>query len=367
MFLVSTCNLGENKPDSNALVSFSIGDPAVDLLVTGDDMWIGTGGGIVRCNLKTGITQRYTVLDGLGSNVVRKLVQDSLGNIWATCHLAGVSRFDGTRWGNFTVSDGLINNDVITLEADRQGGVWVSAYWGVSYFDGIEWHSFTNMEPGTLVVGGENTNNPDATIIKYVELSAVDVIFIDSQGVIWFSNRNKGVTRFDHEDWKLFSSEDGLAEGGVSAITEAKDGNLWFGGMKGITCFDGSQFQVLAIKEHQSIIPRPYIQDIREDEQGNIWVAAFGGGVSCYDGANWRVFTSADGLPGDNARSIYLDSEDNPCVITDKGVGRFNGTRWQILTTEDGLPYGEIKAVETDDEGNIWFGTAEGEIQRFEK
>jgi ligand-binding sensor domain-containing protein len=356
----------KQNPGSNAPAAFSIGDPIWDLLIAGNEMWVGTIGGVVRCDLNKGTIQKYTVRDGLGSNVARTLARDSRGNIWATGYLAGVSRFDGTKWQNFTVQDGLISNDVITIEADTQGGVWVSAYWGVSYFDGIGWQSFTNVKPDALIVGGENPNNPDATVLAGVELNAADVIFIDSRGDVWFSTRGNGVNRFDGENWKLFTSADGMAAGGVNAITEDKDGNLWFGGSKDVTRFDGSQFQVYNIQEYQSIIPRPQIMDIKQDKQGNIWVGAYGGGVSRYDGANWRVFTPADGLPSENARLIHLDREGNPCAITDKGVSTFNGTNWQTLTTDDGLPAGEIRTVATDDAGNLWFGGAGGKIKRIQ-
>jgi len=356
----------EHNPGSNVPAAFSIGDPIWDLLIAGDEMWVGTIGGVVRCDLNNGTIQKYTVRDGLGSNVARTLARDSRGNIWVTGYLAGVSRFDSTKWQNFTVQDGLISNEVITVEADMQGGVWVSAYWGVSYYDGTRWRSFTSVEPDALIVGGENPNNPDATVLAGVELNAADVIFVDSRGDVWFSTRGNGVNRFDGENWKLFSSVDGMAEGGVNAITEDKDGNLWFGGSKDITRFDGSQFQVFTIKEYESIIPRPQIQDIRQDKQGSIWVAAHGGGISRYDGFSWRVFTPADGLPGINARSIFLDADGNVGVITDKGVSRFIGTDWQTLTTEDGLPDGEIRTVATDDAGNLWFGGAGGKIKRIQ-
>jgi ligand-binding sensor domain-containing protein len=353
----------ENNPDSNIPAAFSAGDPIWDLLIAGDEMWVGTIEGVVRCDLKKGTTQKYTVRDGLGSNVARKLARDSRGNIWVTGYLAGVSRFDGTKWQNFTVQDGLISDEVITVEADMQGGVWVSAYWGVSYYDGTRWRSFTSTEPDALIVGGENPNNPDAILVEGGELGAADVIFVDSRGAVWFSTRGVGVTRFDGENWKNFSSKDGLGEGGVSAIIEDKDGNLWFGCMNSITRFDGSQFNIFSIDEYQPIIPRPHIQDIKQDIQGNIWVAAYGGGISRYDGVNWRVFTPEDGLPGINARSIFLDADGNVGVITDKGVSRFIGTGWQTLTTEDGLPDGEIRTVATDDAGNLWFGGAGGEVR----
>lgn len=351
-----------NSSGSNIQPAFFAGNATLDLLITGDEIWVGTTGGVVRYDLNKGTTQKYTIQDGLGSNIVRKLAQDSGGNIWATGQLAGVSRFDGTKWQNFTVSDGLINNDVITLEADKKGGVWVSGYWGVSYYDGTKWRSYTTTDPNALIVGGVNTNNPDAILVKGVGLSAVDVILVDGRGDVWFTNRTKGVTRFDGENWKPFSSADGMAEGGVTAITEDKDGKLWFGSMGGTTSYDGSKFQSFSINEHQSIIPRPFIKDISQDKQGNIWVAAYGGGISRYDGNTWRVFTSADGLPSNNAQTIYFDREGNPGVITDKGVSSFNGTIWHTLTTKDGLPTGQIRTVATDNAGNLWFGSAGGEI-----
>ena len=139
MTLVLSCKPDGSNPGTDIPDTYFVGDPIVDLLFTSDEIWVGTTGGVVRCNLSTGATQIYTVVDGLGSNKVRKLAQDSYGNIWAACQTAGVSRFDGTEWKNFTVDDGLISNDVITIEGDRQGMVWVSAYWGVSYYNGTGW------------------------------------------------------------------------------------------------------------------------------------------------------------------------------------------------------------------------------------
>jgi ligand-binding sensor domain-containing protein len=357
---VSNQSTAENQ---KGWTSFTAGNGILDLLVNGNDLWAATSGGVVRWDIEKGTNRKYTTLDGLGSNTVGKIIQDSRGNIWTTTYIAGVNRFDGGNWKNFTIQDGLVSDDVITLASDKLGGVWVSAYWGVSYFDGAKWQSFTTMEPGGIIVGDSKreppAGSPTPTLVKG-ELSAVDVIFVDSRGDVWFSDRGKGVTRFDGKDWQFFSVEDGLAEGGVSAITEDKDHNLWFGGIGGITRFDGAQFQVFTIKEFQSIVPRPFIQDIMQDNQGNIWVAAYQGGVSRFDGVNWRNYTTRDGLDSDNARLLFLNSESNPSVTTDKGVNYFGDTGWQELTMEQGQPVGEVRAVVRDSKGRLWFGTAGG-------
>jgi ligand-binding sensor domain-containing protein len=367
-----TNNSGKSQSSSaecqKSWTSFTAGNAILDLLVDGNDLWAATSGGVIRWKIDSGTYRKYTTQDGLGSNNVRKIVQDSRGNIWTTAQIAGVNRFNGTEWKSFAVNDGLISQDVITLAADKQGGVWVSGYWGVSYFDGAVWQSYSTVPPDAIIVGGGEKETPPRLInltLGEGSLDAVDTILVDSKGNVWFSTRGRGVVRFDGQNWRLFSTEDGLANGGVNAIYEDKDGNLWFGGNGNVTRFDGSVFKNFSIAEYQSVIPRPFIEDILQDNQGNIWVAAYQGGISRFDGANWRVFKTADGLPSDNAQAIFLADDGNPGVITDKGVCRFDGDRWQILTTRDGLPEGKVRVAYRDDQGNLWFGSTKGGITRL--
>jgi ligand-binding sensor domain-containing protein len=118
----------------------------------------------------------------LGSDKVREIIRDSQGNIWVTCYVSGVSRFNGNNWESFSVKNGLCSDDTIALAADKRGGVWVSAYWGVSYFDGQQWSSYSNVDPNGLVVGGSNPMK-DWQNLTFVdaELGAADVIFVDSR------------------------------------------------------------------------------------------------------------------------------------------------------------------------------------------
>jgi len=119
--------------------TLSSGNQVLDLLVDGNEVWAATTGGVVRWNADEGTYRRYTTLDGLASNTVKEIVRDGQGNIWAASSVDGVSRFDGSEWQTFTTEDGLVNNDVITIAADNDGNVWVSAFGGVSRYDGTGW------------------------------------------------------------------------------------------------------------------------------------------------------------------------------------------------------------------------------------
>jgi two-component sensor histidine kinase len=67
--------------------------------------------------------QHYTTFDGLPSNSVRYIYQDSKKFIWFATD-AGVSRYDGTSFTNYRNKDGLSSNDIIRIKEDSQGRIW---------------------------------------------------------------------------------------------------------------------------------------------------------------------------------------------------------------------------------------------------
>jgi ligand-binding sensor domain-containing protein len=352
---------------NNGWKSFTTRDAILGLVTTGNKLWATTSGGVIQWDLENGKERKYATQDGLASDQVRKIIRDSQGNIWVTCYVSGVSRFNGEKWDSFNVKNGLCSDDTIALASDRKGGVWVSAYWGVSYFDGRQWSSYSNVSPDEPAIGGPNPMK-DCRNLTLVdgELGAADVIFVDSRGNIWFSSRARGVTRYDGQEWRLFTNKDGLGTGGIYTIFEDKDGIIWFDSYTGMTSFDGAKFTFRSIPAFQSVVPRPIGQDILQDNRGNLWLAAYGGGVVKFDGKDWQAFSVQDGLPGINAQDLFLNQDGYPGVITDKGVSRFDGSAWQVMTAADGLPEGKVRVVINDDKGNLWFG-AEGGVSYHDK
>ena len=348
-------------PSAGVPRAFTMEGPVIGLAVRGNGLWTTTPAGVVRWDLEDGSHRTYTVQDGLAGNDVREIVVDSQGNVWVTAYLSGVSRFDGRKWESFSVKNGLCSDDTISLAADNKGGVWVSAYWGVSHFDGEKWSSYSDVGPDAIVVGGPNPMKDcqDLTLVEG-KLSAADEIFVDSGGDVWFSSRTGGVTRYDGKEWRSFTSKDGLGEGGITAIFEDKDGVVWLAGWTGITSFAGTTFNFYSIPYYQSVIPRPIVQDVLQDAQGNLWVAAYGAGVVEFDGKGWTSYSVQHGLPSVNAKALFLDKEGYPGVITDKGVSRFDGSTWRPMTAADGLPQGNVRLVIEDENGNLWFASDKG-------
>lgn len=68
--------------------------------------------------------QHYTTQDGLPSNMVYYIFQDSKKFIWFATD-AGVSRYDGTSFTNFRKKDGLSSNEIIRIQEDSFGRIWL--------------------------------------------------------------------------------------------------------------------------------------------------------------------------------------------------------------------------------------------------
>lgn len=50
------------------------------------------------------------------------------------------------------------------------------------------------------------------------------------------------------------------------------------------------------------------VTDIDSDQDGNIWIATYGGGVDRFDGIEFHNFGLDEGLPHHQVKDIYLDS-----------------------------------------------------------
>ena len=86
----------------------------------------------------------YTVDDGLPSNDIYDIVEDTNGYIWFATEY-GVCRFDGYEFKRYSIDEGLPELSSIKLFIDRNNILWVSTLSGhLAYFknDSFFVHSF---------------------------------------------------------------------------------------------------------------------------------------------------------------------------------------------------------------------------------
>jgi ligand-binding sensor domain-containing protein len=134
----------------------------------------------------------YTRQDGLASNTVYRVVQDSLGFIWAATD-NGLSRFDGTSFKNFSTDDGLPDNEIVNLYVDSHNRLWycsVSGLFGY-YAEG----KFTNASEGKL----KGVKGMKSNFHQVVE---------DRFGQLWFATMNSGLYLYRNDSvWMALDSK----------------------------------------------------------------------------------------------------------------------------------------------------------------
>ena len=97
------------------------------------------------------------------------------------------------------------------------------------------------------------------------------------------------------------------------------------------------------------------------DRQDNLWIGT-NKGVSRYDGNAFVHYTTADGLAGDDVRSMLEDSQGYLWFGTTEGASRFDPEEERFIkyTTESGLSNNLIWSLREDDRNNIWISTEKG-------
>ncbi|RYD75068.1 MAG: hypothetical protein EOP53_17155, partial [Sphingobacteriales bacterium] len=161
-------------------------------------------------------------------------------------------------------------------------------------------------------------------------------IFQDSKNNFWFGSNEDGVYRYDGKTLLYFTTKHGLANKVIREIKEDKSGNIYFSTQAGsISKFDEQKFTTLTVTKSDS--PK----NDWKLQPGDLWFKGESGknGPYRYDGKN-----------------LYSLEFPNH-FMADDYYKQFPNMPWS--------PY-EIYSIYHDRKGNIWFGTANFGICRFD-
>lgn len=129
----------------------------------------------------------------------------------------------------------------------------------------------------------------------------------------------------------------------------------------GITRFDGTEFKTFTVKDG---LVNNYIFCIREDASHNLWIGT-NNGLSFYNGIEFRNFNSATDSSQLWVQEIDFDSQNRIWLATNTGVLLFDpkapkGKNFINVSRKLKLRSEVVNALHADKKGNIWFGTGNG-------
>jgi signal transduction histidine kinase/ligand-binding sensor domain-containing protein/CheY-like chemotaxis protein/HPt (histidine-containing phosphotransfer) domain-containing protein len=156
------------------------------------------------------------------------------------------------------------------------------------------------------------------------------------------------------QDYNLqtWSSEEGLPQNTIPALTQTRDGYLWFGTQSELVRFDGVRFVVVDSRA---------VSDVLSDRAEGLWWAPTGAGLTRRTGARSVTWTSRDGLPSDLVQEIFQDREGTVWIGTSEGLARLRQDRI--------VPFGglanPISAFAQGRDGALWIGTEDAGVARL--
>lgn len=365
-----------------------------------------------------------TTDQGLSSNTVQCIMQDSYGFLWIGTN-KGLNKYDGYSFTKFMHDPKEItslSSDNITAiieDKNKPGTLWIATSLGLNKFE-RENEIFSRFiyesdnpntqrygyikeliqdQNGTIWIGALSDGiyqfdpaNEEFTVFslpsaqnKSGSYSQINAIYFDHNNEIWIAIYNVGLLYLDRngKQKKFWSEKDGLISDNIEAIAEDAEGNLWLGSYgKGLIKFDRktSRFAVYQYELNDNPSLRiNFVTGILIDLSGMIW---FGSQAEGFGQFNPKIEQFAiyknnvhDPLTisGNNITEVFQDRSGLIWVGTRKGgLNKFQPQKIEFFNFKhekqiaNSLSDDRIHALCEDAGENIWIGTLGSGLNRFD-
>ena len=408
-------NYRHHAGDSSSLP----GDEVYSLCIDRDkNVWVGTNQGAALFRPATdkfiSFKHRKGDAQSLLPGTVMDIKQMKNGNIRFATNMGGISVLDlqsntftdarDIRFNNITVTNdeyGLTGAYVRRLLQDSFGNLWIG-----SYRDGLDFIShepnifnrlhYTAEKQGKsrykqvwslcldhkkqLWMGGESelAVSKQGEQLRIIPLPTstlhphayVRAIHEDRQHRIWVGTWEAGLFYYEPEKRRFTSiSKDGLPAD-VRCLSEDPDGKLWIGTRTGVYSYHHEK--LMSEEELNAQLTDLLVQDICRDAHGRLWVGTFGKGVFIFtpQGKLLLNHQKENGFPSNAVNAFTTDSQGRIWAATREGAVLFADTgrpeNYTIFGSDEGLRNTQVRAIHEDRDGTVWMSTNAG-ISRLDE
>lgn len=192
----------------------------------GNNIWLGTKGGLVKCDFDGKELQVISKNDGLVDIDIRVIAFDKSGNKWVSTSGGLLLKYDGKSWTQFDSTNSPLKNDYVNSIVSNNNAVWF-------YTENRLLHKFEN----------NNWQVSDKEINTRLEIKLIE----SSKNNLWtvtskiYKGRGTSIYKFDGQTWKEHEIEQiGNYEDIFTGLTEDTIGNLCFASCIGIIKYENN-------------------------------------------------------------------------------------------------------------------------------
>ena len=338
------------------------------------------------------IFRSFDTREGLSQPYVYTIIQDAHGFLWAGTG-EGLSRFNGYKFRNYTITDSLAEN-FVTTSICKGDFTWFGHRNGkVSYYDGYKFRYveydggkrspvthfaldmdgklwMSTLEDGIYKIEGDKITGhiiltSDYHGITCFEFTPANELLIGtSTGLI---ELKQGRNSLSKPEIKMVGT---LPSVRIQAIRKMKSGDGFYvatenDGIFNVKSENKTYAAVSIFTGNKSYFTS--VQDLIEDNNGNIWLGTFGTGVIKLSSKGQgeeviTLFNKATGFPSDNVKTLYEDNEGNMWTGNyGDGMTQISPRMFHSFMFDTQKYSNNISSLLPD--GNyLWFGTDRGLI-----
>ena len=350
-------------------------------------LWLGTqGSGLFRYD-PNGAVLQFTRKDGLSSDWVRAVCEDSEGDLWVGFGVVASFAFAETEGGGlvrlrlplFGVYPSIRGPPwwerltTAPASAPRPGAAQEPPSW---------WERITSVSEGPdgdLWVGtygyGLKRLRQDASpeVLDDPATARFHILtaMADHQGDIWLGTMSGGAYQWQHGDLTRLGA---FPTNGprVLSMYEDSHGAIWFGRHLTdslVRIHDGTT-SFIELPKYLGLVS---VKTMTEDAAGSLWIGTSGAGLLRWKDGQFTRFTHTNGLSSDLVWSLHAEPDGTLWVGTEGGgLTRLKEGRTATCTTRDGLADDFICCIADNGHGQYWFSSHQGifrvskrELNRF--
>src|SRR5690349_14057830 len=112
-------------------------------------------------------------------------------------------------------------------------------------------------------------------------------------------------------------------------------------------------------------LPQSQVTAIVEDANGYLWIGTEGGGLARFDGSEFKVYTTKNGLLSNNIMGLHIDRHQNLWILHVQGISKFDGLDFKLFRSAGG-PNGSTRLRRIFEHGDSIFAlTLNGAIAKI--
>lgn len=246
-----------------------------------------------------------------------------------------IQNFSLSQW---TAEDGLSSNNLTDVYQDSEGLLWITSFNGVMIYDGerIEIYDINNLD--------------------ILETDGFYTVVEGDNGSIYLGSQGSGILQYKNGNFSNIEINSGELPRSVPTLLASKSGVLYVGSNnQGLYKLENGVASRLDIP----LLNQSTISSLKEDAEGRIWVATEGQGVICLnDEQVQRHVTSQTGLYDDYIESLAFTNNGLLTIATTRGL-QYIDQQGKLQSLDD-LADVYINCLYVDDWNSVWVGTENG-------